>query len=179
MNFSRKDITVTEPLIFDRDNCRLMNLIDDGTHEIRFVSGAFQGVKLNGVQVDPDDLPSNWIREGGFWGGPNYQHVVKKQAPEFVKINSELGRGGKDAKRAWIIAIDVIHADAADLSFTDFKVAYAAQAGGNMTYSAALINALKPALPDGWGWEEVRDWINSKSREFLVGEPVPTGEVWE
>jgi hypothetical protein len=187
MNRSRKQIPITEETVFNEGwNNRFSNLVNPDMWPITLGLGAWHGVKQNGVQIDPDNLDFNItiLKTEDDWrlrfAGPNHKQEFKEQLPAYVTLRKAIeARGGADALAAWVIFVDAIRAGSVGLDWVDFKTAFKANSVGNITEITAFIEVLKGALPDGWGWVEVRDWVNEKTRDQLTGVKTEVVEVWE
>ena len=148
--YYRREVSLTEDTDFVRCNLAFCNIITNG-HGYTTDSCNTRGLRVNGVKQDA------------------FVKQVTEPLAAGAKIQALISDHVKDIFKAWENVVDVIHSGAADMTYGDFIDAYVSANEGNSIYQAALLGIIKPALPDGWGFVEVRDWINTKTKDQLLG----------
>jgi hypothetical protein len=124
--------------------------------------------------LDPAALPGNVIVQNGAYWDKDFTYQEKNINPEVKKIYETLSPLGPEGKSSFILICQKIKAGTADMTLSDMKAAFEAEAGDLPFEPERLAEKLRNTL--GKTWIELRSFIQNTPESELNGEEAVTAE---
>ena len=147
--FARQDINLTGPTQIEGGNW-LFARIKQNDYQLVLNGGLTLGIRINGVKID------------------DFVLRTYKPLDQACDILHALLPGGQDAKTAWKVMVDIVHAETERMTWDAFRMAYSSAYSG-LVYSGKLLEIVEIG-GNLQGWDQVQDFIANHSTAQLMGE---------